>query len=308
VISWRYHLVSIIAVFLALALGVLAGTTVVNQGLINTLKTRTDAADQKSAEYRKSLTATTTELADYTDAFVQASEQIEALRLSTLNVVIVADGSADHSALAQVDDALSNSGANVVTTLVPLPLIASTDPADVKSLAEDVGVPAQTDPSTLPGLVATKLAIRLAQGPPSTAHPGAPPDILANLLLQGFIDSRNPGVKVANDIGVPDAVVVVGGPTEGAAVPPATFMVPLVKELSSQNLVVAAGEARQSPDGFVSLVRSDGAGAGPRVTVDDLENSLGGTALVVGLQRAIDQRVGGDYGTATGLQILPPLS
>ncbi|MEA2521968.1 MAG: hypothetical protein QOI81_1614 [Actinomycetota bacterium] len=307
-ISWRYHLVSIIAVFLALALGVLTGTTVVNQGLINTLKQRTDAADQKSAEYRRSLTTTTTELAHYADAFAQASKQIEASRLSPLNIIIVADEGADPGALKQANNALSISGANVVTTLVPLPSIASTDPGDVKSLAEDVGVPAQTDPSSLPGLVAAKLAVRIAQGPPPTAHPGAPPDILANLLLQGYIDSTGSGVKVANDIGVPDAVIVIGGPTEGSPVPPATFLVPLVKELSGQNVVVAAGEAHQSADGFVSLVRSDGAGSGPRVTVDDLEISPGGVALVVGLQRAIDQRAGGDYGTAAGLQILPPLS
>ena len=34
-ISLRYHLVSIVAVFLALALGVVVGTTVVNQGIVD---------------------------------------------------------------------------------------------------------------------------------------------------------------------------------------------------------------------------------------------------------------------------------
>ena len=43
-ISFRYHLVSIVAVFLALALGVVMGTTVVKQGVIDELRSRTDSA------------------------------------------------------------------------------------------------------------------------------------------------------------------------------------------------------------------------------------------------------------------------
>ena len=36
-ISFRYHLVTIVAVFLALGLGVLAGTTVLDQALVDRL-------------------------------------------------------------------------------------------------------------------------------------------------------------------------------------------------------------------------------------------------------------------------------
>jgi hypothetical protein len=36
VISWRYHLISIVAVFLAFGLGVLTGTTVLNDNLVRT--------------------------------------------------------------------------------------------------------------------------------------------------------------------------------------------------------------------------------------------------------------------------------
>src|SRR5438876_572478 len=46
-ISFRYHVVTIVAVFLALGLGVLAGTTVLDQGLVKNLKARTDAAEQQ---------------------------------------------------------------------------------------------------------------------------------------------------------------------------------------------------------------------------------------------------------------------
>ena len=54
-ISFRYHLVSIVAVFLALGLGILAGTTVINQQVVKGLKSRTKAAERDVASYRRQL-------------------------------------------------------------------------------------------------------------------------------------------------------------------------------------------------------------------------------------------------------------
>jgi len=304
-ISWRYHLVSIVAVFLALALGVLAGTAVVNQSLVNNLKHTTETLTQELQDTRAKNTDLGTQNGYLTEFSDQAMKAIVSLRLNQVDVVLVSDEGADPAALNEVRGALAAAGANVITTLVPLPKLVSTDPLDTKVLANIIGAPAQTDPTQLPSMVALTLSERLAHGVSTPARPGQQ-DVLGNLLSGGFIDSREPSVKSAADLGIPGAVVVVGGPTEGAGTPPATFMVPLVQALSAQGVVVAAGQARPTPNGFVDLVRQDGPGAGPRVTVDDLEGSLGGTALVVGLQRAIDQGTGGDYGTASG-QLLPPL-
>ena len=305
-ISWRYHLVSIIAVFLALALGVLAGTAVVNQGLVHNLQSTTDRLTKETQDYRARISEITTENRNLTDFSDQTMNVIANLRLDQVDVVLVTDEGADPAAIGEARTALLAAGATVVTTLIPLPKVFSADPADQKLLANVIGAPAQTDPSLLPGLLAQTLAGRLAQGPPPQVRPGQQ-DVLGTLLSTGFIDSTEPGVRSAMDLGVPGAVVVVGGPTEGSSMPPAGFMVPLVQALSVQRMVVAAGEADAAPGGFVYLVRNDGAGEGPRVTVDDLQGSLGGTALVVGLQRGIEQGTGGDYGTASG-QLLPPLS
>lgn len=305
-ISWRYHLVSIVAVFLALALGVLAGTAVVNQSLVTNLKNTTETLTRELTDNRARNKELTTQIGFLTDYSDQAMRFIVSLRLNQVDVVVVSDEGADPVALNEVRGALSAAGANVITTLVPLPKLTSTDPVDTKVLANIIGAPAQTDPTKLPSMVASTLAVRLAHGVPSPARPGQQ-DVLANLLSGGFIDSRDPGVKFAGDLGIPDAVVVVGGPTDGAVTPPSTFMVPLVQALSAQGVVVAAGQAQATPGGFVSLVRQEGPAVGARVTVDDLQSALGATALVVGLQRAIDQGTGGDYGTASG-QLLPPLT
>ena len=49
-ISWRYHVVSLVAVVLAFGLGILAGTSVINEGLVNEIqKNYSEAVQQRDA-------------------------------------------------------------------------------------------------------------------------------------------------------------------------------------------------------------------------------------------------------------------
>ena len=56
-ISWRYHLVSIVAVFLALGLGILVGTTVLDDSLVNSLRRRTEELQGLNSDLRDKLDA-----------------------------------------------------------------------------------------------------------------------------------------------------------------------------------------------------------------------------------------------------------
>ena len=42
-ISFRYHVVTIVAIFVALAVGILMGTTLLDQGLVSDLQRRTSS-------------------------------------------------------------------------------------------------------------------------------------------------------------------------------------------------------------------------------------------------------------------------
>ena len=143
-ISWRYHLVSIIAVFLALALGVLAGTAVVNQGLVHNLQSTTDRLTKETQDYRAKISEITTENRNLTDFSDQARDAIANLRLDQVDVVLVTDEGADPAAIGEARTALLAAGATVVTTLIPLPKVFSADPADQKLLANVIGAPAQS--------------------------------------------------------------------------------------------------------------------------------------------------------------------
>ena len=51
-ISLRYHIVSLVAVFLALALGIVVGSTVLQEGTVSALRATSQEVRQRSEENR----------------------------------------------------------------------------------------------------------------------------------------------------------------------------------------------------------------------------------------------------------------
>jgi hypothetical protein len=133
-------------------------------------------------------------------------------------------------------------------------------------------------------------------------------DVLTQLLSGGFLApvGAPPGTATLEEIGAPGQVVVVlsGGQGEEAALPPEAFAVPLVQTLATIGSPVAAGESLLGTIPFVTLVRA--AGLDGVVTVDDLDLAMGGSALVLGLDRLLETGEGGDFGVKDGAEPLPP--
>jgi Copper transport outer membrane protein, MctB len=282
-ISWRYHVVSIVAVMLALALGVLAGTTFVGDPLVRILQRRTTNAEDRANAY----------LAERDRLSGYASETVtwlESGRLAGNRVVLIVQPPLDDALLKQALGSLQGAGADVVAQITVTSAIV--DQSKQSDLAAIVG-PAGTDPNGLPGALAAELADRLAFGPAPRG-----PDLLDR--LKGFLDVVvGPGGDVSSIRGANTMAVVLTGGTGDPSIAPAKFLEPLVRDLASTSAIpTAAGESLDSTYGFVPQVRDDGAiPDGSIVTVDDLDRSYGGVALVLGLARLVAApNGGGDYG------------
>lgn len=302
-ISLRQHVVTIVAIFLALALGVLAGSAFVQPRLIESLETQVDEQRQRITDLQDEVGQLGDQLAAEQAFNDAALPHLTRNRLIGLDAVVLSQEGVEDEVVAETRGALEEAGATVVV-LEARSTLAPQDEEGQAALAEVLTL-TETTPEDLSRLAAETLAEGLAseerRDPPD-------PGLLHLLLTDGYLASLDASLsdETLATIGGPDQMVVVlaGGDDPEAVMAPEDFAVPLVERLADLGLPVAAGESVDTAVPFVPLLRDGGTDG--VVTVDDLDESRGGAALVLGLERLLLTGQGGDYGVKGGAAPLPP--
>jgi hypothetical protein len=305
VISFRQHVVTIVAVFLALALGLLAGSAFVQPRLVDELRSRVHQQLTQIDELRDQVSERDDRLGIEAAFNDSALPHLTTGQLVGQQVVVIAQEGVEDAVVSRARQALNEAGATVVA-MTARDSLAPQDAGSRQALADTLGV---TDVAAeeLPGQAAIQLADRLA----SDGRKDAPVevDLLHELLSAGYLAPLGPGISDASlgSIGGPGQIVVVlsGGSSDAPTMPPDAFAVPLVDRLSSLGMPVAAGESAGTVLPFVTDLRDQGLDG--VVTVDDLDESRGGAALVLGLRSMLDTGDGGAYGVKDGAAPLPPM-
>lgn len=305
-ISFRQYVVTIVAIFLALALGVLAGSAFVQPRLIETLETQVDQQRERIAEQQGEL-GELRDLLDAERAFNDfALPHLTAGRLTGQDVLVIAQEGVEDAVVGATRQALGEAGA-VPVVLSARVALAPLDTEAQTALAEILGVP-DAAPEDLPLLAAEVLAERLATGSPRAVGTSQESDLLHTLLTEGYLAPIDANVsdETLETIGGAGQLVVVlaGGTAEDPLMAPERFAIPLVERLADLGVPVAAGESVGTVVPFVPLIRAGGLEG--VVTVDDLDESRGGASLVLGLERLQRTGDGGDYGVKDGATPLPP--
>lgn len=308
-IDFRYHLVSIIAVFLALALGMIIGTAALNGAVLNDLENRIDGLQSENSDLKDEVSQAESDAAAG-DAYADESQPIVLPgRLAGSPVLLVVVPGADGDQVAATEAVLAEAGAEITGTVTIDPSYAEEANAQAlrdlvpELVPEGFEVPETDDPYEQ---VAALLAAVLVTAPD---QPGATPEQISTVLagLEGL------GVIDATDISGPAtlAVTVSGAPDgdEQTATALNEALLPLLEELDaggSGSLVAGPTESAQS-DGVVGAVR-DGNVKDTVSTVDNLQSVVGQTSVATGLQLDGAGTVG-QYGNAAGATALvPPLS
>lgn len=299
-ISWRYHIVSIVAVILAFGLGILAGSSVVNERFIRDLQLNYDEAIRE----RDAALADVARLERFA---VALQPTLRDGRLLGRAAIVVTMEGIDRPA-QRVREELSAAGADLLVSLeITRRLAVPEDPEDIATLQEALGT-TSTDPLELGTLAARSLAARLAGGPDPTQD-----DVLGALLAEGFVtaDRDLDPADLRSIGGVSQAIVVAAGGTPRADVPPpGAMLVPLVERLVQLDADVAVVGPTDDAYGLVTAVREDAEVPDcATVTIDDVDLTIGGIAFVMGLERLLADanptvRPGGDYGI-TGDALVP---
>lgn len=297
-ISFRFHLVSLVAVFLALGVGVLTGTTVINRGVVARLETQTDDLSGDLDALRRELGELQSEAEVWEQLGEEAAPPILSGRLAEQEVILISQDGTSEESLAGVRGALETGGASVIALLSIAPRMALSTDADRQALAEVIGADPTENPGTMAAEAAALVAQRLVEGPNGS-------DILERLLDDDFLVVQGPGLTETGlrGLGGPNEVVVAvaGGPAP-SQLAPVTFLVPLVTDIATAGMPVAAGEPavgeEQEPP-FVTILRGE-ADVGPLVaTQDNVDHPAGQIGLVLALEDLL-QGDPGHYGVKGG--------
>lgn len=311
-IDFRYHLVSLIAVFLAVALGIIIGTTALNEPILADIEDQVAdlEADKRSLEDQ---TQQLQAQLDTTQAFEAAVAP--ALVQGTLTdasvLLVVTDEEVATETVEEVANLIDEAGGTVAGVLRIQPEYS--DPSTSSSLQSYVtgsGLPAgvQLPEADDAGQLVGSLLAQVLMVP---ADPAAtPPDgaatssVLAGLAALDVLATESDSVAPADY-----AVVLTAGAFSGeAAQERVGTLVDLVSALDAagSGAVVAGGPASAGENGLVGAIRTDPALSAAISTVDNVGGPAGRISTVLALG-AEGEGTSGQYGTGEDTQPIPPV-
>jgi hypothetical protein len=288
-IDFRYHLVSIVSVFLALAIGIVIGATALQPRLANSLNTAT----RNEAKANAALYARNQQLKDEIgadQAFAQAAED-SLLRglLTGQHVVLVLAPGADSTTVDGVTAALQKSGAAVTGQVLLSQQFFDTGSVNeqaLKALAANVAPPGVALPNSaaVPQVYGQQAAAQVIAAAivnkdgVGTVSASASRGVLTGLGNAGFLQVK--GVNGSAALGGQATMAVVVLP---ATVPPANSsgpfnlaLISLAQDLreASKGAVLAGSLKGSGSRSAIDAVTSGDAGV-KLMTVDNAETVVG---------------------------------
>jgi len=301
-INFRFHLVSLVAVFLALAIGVVAGGAL-GQPTVDTLQNRIDTVEANAEETQRENEALRADLDRRLEAMEETSPFSVTDRLADVPATVVAVRGVDEAAVDRTTVLARRAGASAPGVVWLEDRWALPTGADVTALADALGLDSTEKRAALRTRGWDALVGRLADG---ARVDGADP--LRALQDAGFVTVAGVGDDAPSieRIGGPGTRLLLVTGT-GAAVPFRMVIAPVALAALDHGLSLVAAEIfpddtqGASRGDSLEAVRTDEALTDRVSTVDDLDRTEGAVAAVLALSD-LGRGVVGDYGIGDGAQ------
>jgi hypothetical protein len=311
VIDFRYHLVSIVAVFLALAIGIVLGSTELRGAALSALD-RTSSALSTKLNAANSENSSLQQEVNGDKAFAQAAEPVLlAHLLDGKRAVIVTAPGAPAGVVNGITTALTDAGASVsgqVALTTKFADIAGSNLSLLNQLTQQVtpsgmtlanGSPQQQAAQVLASAILSSSGQSGGQASGSQAGNGQA-SRSAQTILQSYADGGFLTVSGQPASGATLTVIVTPAtpPAGGNSDPANQAIVSLATELgqASQATVVAGPSAASGPGTAISAVRASGATSNAS-SVDNADAVSGQIVTVQALERQVNGHKPASYGT-----------
>jgi hypothetical protein len=300
-INFRFHLLSLVAVFLALAVGIVMGTTVINEAIVDGLHNRINAveddADAQEAENNR-LRDDNEGLREYIDA---TAEFAVSSRLDGVSVAVVAEDGVDEDAVNATVALAQQAGGEVGGVLWLEDRWRLEDDESVEALEQVLGIDRVVERDREIALQA--IAERIAAG----SAPIDRLDVLTALEANEFVrfvptvEGVDPAVARAEWPGPDASTLLVDGGAGGVEAP--ELLAVAAGALVEADVPVVVAEVFDDGDEERGTVLEPVRGESELVelvsSVDDLDRVEGRVAAVLALSDSV-RGVYGHYGEGNG--------
>jgi hypothetical protein len=308
-IDFRYYLVSIVAIFFALAIGIVLGSGPL-EGNINNVIRGTNA---QLAQEKKDLQDKVVTLQDGLDASQTYAGTTAPLTLDSQlggqTVALVVLPGAAEAQVSSVDTALSQAGARVGSVVRLTDAWSDPTQQDVLGRVAD-GLDRTTTDSNASVAAGQALADALVSASPTAVAPADPAKVdpqgvavLSGLVEAGFVKVEDPRAIRRGSL----AVVV--GPDVAPEIAATDTYLPLIEALDKdgRGVVVGGAEPTTQTGGIVAVIRGSDLSATVS-TVDDLDLQMGAPTASLALVERLGGGVG-QYGIHAGAtDVVPDLA
>jgi hypothetical protein len=302
-------------VFLALALGIAVGSTVLQEGTVSVLRATSERVRRESDENSRRNVRLSKQLGQFQSFGTAVLPELVADRLKDRSVVLVDTDKVDGGLRDGVRKVLEDAGAEIdgQVTFADGKLALGAD-AERTALGRLLAADA-ADPAVLRGELVERLAVRLST--PSAIPQDdrqRPADMLTGLQDADFLADFKLSRPLANGTDPfprPGTIFVLLGPVDPAAVAPDAFLVPLAGQVSTRAAGPVAGAEAEQPEAppaasWITALRNDRQVSRQVSGIDAVDTAFGQLALVQALQGSLRQLPAGQYGVKAGASSLLP--
>jgi Copper transport outer membrane protein, MctB len=328
VIDFRYHLVSIVAVFLALAIGIVLGSTEL-QGPTYNLLNQTTAKLQNELNQASSQRDAAQQQANLGQSYAQAVEPVVLHDLlAGQRLLIITEPGAPASVVTAISNAATQDAGATVTGQIALQSkffdnsgttqaslnTVNMDIAQADNIVLNTGTPDQQQAAQV---IASEILTRASASavgqvgaqPSISSSAGSQQDTNAQTMLGAY---ANEGfLTISGQPSAPATLAVIvtpqTTPQDGSADPLDQLLVPVAGELAAKSsaTVVAGVSAGSGPGSPIAVLRASSA-ASKVSTVDDADFVAGQSVVIQALALQLNGGNPSSYGFANGASAVGP--
>jgi hypothetical protein len=311
VINLRYHIVSLVSVFLALAVGVLMGSTVLDRGTVALLERSSDQLRRNLDGYRAENELTKRELRQWHQYGDLVLPSQVGGQLRGRDVVLLDTDQVDGATRDAVREALRHAGATVSGRITFSAERLTLESAGDRTALGGLLRVDDRDATVLQRALVERLGSRLLT--PATIPTGGgkaaddPLTALREAKVISELELTEPyadGIQAFPKLG--SLLVILGPGSITTTPPPDRFLVPLAGRLAAGTGQPVVAVEPTGPVSWLSALRGNDLVSGRVSSVDDVDITPGQIALVQALSRGLAGQPPGHYGSKQGATKLLP--